>query len=561
MLAGAVRVGDRDEWVFTGRLSTDTQPWTRDHVVLGVTIVPGTGLVELAVAAGRQTASPVLDELVLEAPLLLDEGVSRQVQVTVGPAGADGRREVAIYTSAETGADGEPAEVDLPRPRGARARDRAGRRLAGRVAAGRRRAGVGGHALRRHGRPRVRLRPHLPGRPRRVAGRRRRLRRGGAAGRHRRRGLGHPPRALRRRDARRAARPGRGRLGGAAVLLVRRPPRPDRAVPGPGPDPPGRRRRDAGRDRRRAGRAGADHGAAGHAAGGAGTAGERPARRGQLAVRRRLGRRPRGHAPGGAGRGPRRPRRGRRPVRRPGRAGGCGGRRRGGAGGRARPLWTPDGRPARPPSTRPRSGRWRLVRQWLASQPLADARLVLVTRGAVAVGEEPADVAAAAVWGLVHSAGAEHPGRFVLVDSDGSVEPDWGSLVEEDEPQVAVRDGGLLAPRLARVPGSPAAATLDPGRDGAGHRRHRRAGRARRPAPGHPARRTAPAAGQPARPTPPRAPTGWSPSWLELGCDARVAACDVADRDQLAALLADWTGRWPRSCTRPACSTTAWSSR
>ncbi|MDT3400900.1 polyketide synthase dehydratase domain-containing protein, partial [Streptomyces sp. B1866] len=90
MLAGVVQVGVRDEWVFTGRLSTETQPWTRDHVVLGTTIVPGTALVELALTAGRQVGSPALDELVLEAPLLLEEGVAVQVQVTVGQAGEDG---------------------------------------------------------------------------------------------------------------------------------------------------------------------------------------------------------------------------------------------------------------------------------------------------------------------------------------------------------------------------------------------------------------------------------------------------------------------------------------
>ncbi|MEJ2854913.1 MULTISPECIES: SDR family NAD(P)-dependent oxidoreductase [unclassified Saccharothrix] len=76
-----------------------------------------------------------------------------------------------------------------------------------------------------------------------------------------------------------------------------------------------------------------------------------------------------------------------------------------------------------------------------------DAPLVVVTRGAVAaVPGDVVDPAHAAVWGLVRSAQAEHPGRFVLVDADGS----WdGSLADESE--VAVRAGVLLAPRLTRV--------------------------------------------------------------------------------------------------------------
>ena len=73
---------------------------------------------------------------------------------------------------------------------------------------------------------------------------------------------------------------------------------------------------------------------------------------------------------------------------------------------------------------------------------------MIVTRGAVAaVGDEAPDLAQAAVWGLVRSAQSEHPGRFVLVDLDGADEPDWAALLARlDEPQLAVRDGRLLAP-------------------------------------------------------------------------------------------------------------------
>ncbi|WP_031080827.1 polyketide synthase dehydratase domain-containing protein, partial [Streptomyces sp. NRRL S-118] len=84
LMAAAVQLGDRDEWVFTGRLSTDSQPWVRDHVVLGAVIVPGTAWVELVSAAGRRVGAPVVDELVMEAPLLLEEGTAAQLRVTVG---------------------------------------------------------------------------------------------------------------------------------------------------------------------------------------------------------------------------------------------------------------------------------------------------------------------------------------------------------------------------------------------------------------------------------------------------------------------------------------------
>ncbi|NEC22948.1 polyketide synthase dehydratase domain-containing protein, partial [Streptomyces parvus] len=59
-----------------------------------------------------------------------------------------------------------------------------------------------------------------------------------------------------------------------------------------------------------------------------------------------------------------------------------------------------------------------VLQTWLADERFAKARLVVVTRGAVSCGhgEEPRDLAGAAVSGLVRSAQAEHPDRIVLVD-------------------------------------------------------------------------------------------------------------------------------------------------
>ncbi len=73
--------------------------------------------------------------------------------------------------------------------------------------------------------------------------------------------------------------------------------------------------------------------------------------------------------------------------------------------------------------------------------------LVVVTRGAVGLSdEEVTDLAGAAVWGLVRSAQAEHPGRVVLVDSDESV--DIRSVIGCNEPQLVVRGGVVYRPRM-----------------------------------------------------------------------------------------------------------------
>ena len=100
-----------------------------------------------------------------------------------------------------------------------------------------------------------------------------------------------------------------------------------------------------------------------------------------------------------------------------------------------------------------------LVQEWLAEERFGGARLLVVTRGAVAVqgGEDIGDLAAATVWGLLRVAQLENPDRFALVDLDDratslAVLPAAvAAAAEGEEPQLAVRDGAVLAPRLVRA--------------------------------------------------------------------------------------------------------------
>ncbi len=65
------------------------------------------------------------------------------------------------------------------------------------------------------------------------------------------------------------------------------------------------------------------------------------------------------------------------------------------------------------------------VQNWLSSDSHDDdARLVVLTRGAIAVdsSEDVTDLGQAAVWGLLRSAQTENPGRILLADID-----DWAS--------------------------------------------------------------------------------------------------------------------------------------
>ncbi|HEY6550524.1 MAG TPA: type I polyketide synthase, partial [Solirubrobacterales bacterium] len=185
----------------------------------------------------------------------------------------------------------------------------------------------------------------------------------------------------------------------------------------------------------------------------------------------------------------------------------------------------------------------RLIQDWLAEERFAASRLILCTERAVAVadGESP-DLVAAPAWGLLRAAQTEHPGRFVLVDSDGS-DASRRALplaLATEETQLALRDGAVLVPRVARMTPTTTegpAAFVDPertvlisgGLSGIG------AVVARRLAEAHGARHLllASRSGESAD----RA--GELRVELEgLGATVRIAACDVSDREQLAGLIA-----------------------
>uniref|UniRef100_UPI003D72CF36 type I polyketide synthase n=1 Tax=Streptomyces sp. bgisy100 TaxID=3413783 RepID=UPI003D72CF36 len=192
-----------------------------------------------------------------------------------------------------------------------------------------------------------------------------------------------------------------------------------------------------------------------------------------------------------------------------------------------------------------------LLQSWLADERFGSSRLVVVTRGAVAVdpGEGVADLAHAAVWGLVRSAQSENPDRFVLIDLDTGSDANTAveatglpaALVASGEPQAALRAGTVRVPRLARTApsadaGPPAAwdpagtvlVTGGTGALGSAVARHLAAEHGVR----HlllTSRRGADAPGA----------AELQQELTGLGAQVRIAACDAADRTALAALLAD----------------------
>ena len=76
--------------VLTGRLSLADHPWLADHVVAGEVLVPGTALVEMAVRAGDEAGCGRVEELSLEALLVMPARGGVRVQVMAAAAGRGG---------------------------------------------------------------------------------------------------------------------------------------------------------------------------------------------------------------------------------------------------------------------------------------------------------------------------------------------------------------------------------------------------------------------------------------------------------------------------------------
>jgi acyl transferase domain-containing protein/thioesterase domain-containing protein/acyl carrier protein len=526
ILAAAVKVGDQDEWVLTGRVSQESQPWTRDHALFGAVALPGAAFVELALSAGNRVGCAQLAELNLEAPLVLGDDAVR-VQVTLGQADADGHREVAIYSRPEADEeqsaavtchargrlvpDAEPltsTQGEWP-PAGAEpvSVDALYATLAelgvdcGPVLQGVQAAWTLG--------PEVYAELALPD--------------GVTAGAF----SVHPAllesalHGARQPDASLSAGTWAGvRLAGADVSQARARITPvgDNALRLDIFDAEGTP--VACVDRITAREADSVH--------------LEELRRRQnslfrmewVPVQAEASRTVRTAALGGA-------------VGGGDRYDDLAGLELAVDGGAAAPhvvlalIDTPaaDVRAAAAEALA-------LVQRWLACKRLSEATLVVTTRGAVGVGNEVPDAAQAAVAGVVRAAQSEHPGRFLLVDVEVAAEPEWGALLDLDEPQLAVRGGRVLAPRLARVPAGSTDRTrpLDP--DGTvlitGGTGALGALFAEHVVKRHGARhlllvsRRGPAADGAA---------DLVATLESLGAQVRVEACDVTDRDQLAGLL------------------------
>ncbi|MFG2552103.1 type I polyketide synthase [Streptomyces sp. NPDC048581] len=106
LLGAAVEAVDGDSVVLTGRVSPRTHPWLADHAVMGTVLLPGTAFVDLALHAARRAGCTLVDELTLTAPLVLREDSDVRIQVSVGAPDDSGRRPLTVH-SRPARADGD----------------------------------------------------------------------------------------------------------------------------------------------------------------------------------------------------------------------------------------------------------------------------------------------------------------------------------------------------------------------------------------------------------------------------------------------------------------------
>ncbi|WP_406377015.1 SDR family NAD(P)-dependent oxidoreductase [Streptomyces sp. NBC_00647] len=108
LLGGVVHTATSGEEIYVGRLSVETHPWLADHVVADTVLLPGTAFAELAAEAAQRADGAVLEELTIEAPLVLHGTQAVQFQVVVGSPDASGRRELSIHARTATEDEAAP---------------------------------------------------------------------------------------------------------------------------------------------------------------------------------------------------------------------------------------------------------------------------------------------------------------------------------------------------------------------------------------------------------------------------------------------------------------------
>ncbi|MFE3622710.1 SDR family NAD(P)-dependent oxidoreductase, partial [Streptomyces sp. NPDC059159] len=97
-LTAVTTLADGDGILLTGRISAPAHPWLVDHAVNGTPLLPATALLELAFNAAERIGTDQVGELTLEAPLLIPEHGSVRIQAAVQTPDERGQRPFSVHS-------------------------------------------------------------------------------------------------------------------------------------------------------------------------------------------------------------------------------------------------------------------------------------------------------------------------------------------------------------------------------------------------------------------------------------------------------------------------------
>ncbi|MFE5475614.1 SDR family NAD(P)-dependent oxidoreductase [Nocardia sp. NPDC056541] len=109
MLGAVVDLAAGSGVLLSGRLGLQTHPWLADHRVGGAILLPGTAFVELALHAGSVVQAPVVEELILQAPLVVPDSGAVELQVAVDEPTGSGQRSVTVFSRPQVPGHGSGA--------------------------------------------------------------------------------------------------------------------------------------------------------------------------------------------------------------------------------------------------------------------------------------------------------------------------------------------------------------------------------------------------------------------------------------------------------------------
>ena len=104
-ILGAAKELASGDTIYTSRLSVKTQPWLADHVIYGTVVVPGATYAAMALAAVGAPAHAT--DVFFYEPIILPEKASREVQLTLHPAADSSQWSFQVHSRAygEQGAE------------------------------------------------------------------------------------------------------------------------------------------------------------------------------------------------------------------------------------------------------------------------------------------------------------------------------------------------------------------------------------------------------------------------------------------------------------------------